>query len=1024
MKKPATRLAILHLSDIHFSDKSNAVSDKYLEVGNALRSVDSEVCAVHVIVTGDIANKGQPEEYDQASKFFKSLEEHLITRNKFTSVTWSFAPGNHDCDFSTGSAVRDQLLALQSKNGTPSSDDEVLELLAKPQLNYVNFIAKFCSERDIASTICDIETAEICCISVSLISINTAISSKKDEIQGELYFPVSKIMRPTEDSDLAISFFHHPYGWLESNNARDFRKVVEGLSDIILTGHEHESASYLKTNLETGANNTFIEGSVFQDHGNPARSGFNVLIVDLEKQQWKFFPFSLQGRIYKPGEINPAWRDFRRNSFRIQNDFTVSDSFTERFLNDPGAGFTNSRKGKLTFSDIFVPGHLDEIARIEEKSQLVMAPVSMAGFGARIEDNNKILIIGEEQCGKTSFAKYLYQSFHDMGLVPLFIRASALKEKDIDDVRLRKILTDAFSDQYQADRIDNFFQLPASKRVLLIDDLHLSPFNKRGLSKFVELTTSICEKIVIFSHALSFIDEVETASSDNYLANFSQFEIKEFGNQLREDLIERWYFVGQEYTLDEAELDRMVVKTKTTLDQVLGKNLLPSYPIFILIILQQLEATSNINTSSGAHGYLYELLITSALNGSNARIDFDTSYTFLGMLAEAMFARRQRFISSHELVEVFNDFCKFSKQTIRLERVERPLLEARILIEHDGKYWFRYKYCYYYFAARYLSDRLRKTEGQERLKLLGSEIYREEYANILMFLAYLSNKDQSIIDMMLKNAREIYAGVPACDFDAHVAFVNRMHAKLPKAILFDQKSNQARAVINQRLDHLERADDSLQNDGDDINDALQLNVALKTIQVLGQMLKNFPSSLDGAVKMEIAEVCYQLGLRTMTRFIHFAEENQSGITALFEEWLGKMASKETEMSLKPKAEQFVAFLVEAFSTVVVRRVSSAVGVSTLAPMYEEIRRKYPGLAVNIIDFSLKLDHFEKFPAAELELILREAKTNIFPVIMLRRLTIEHFQKFPVERRIKQAACQKLQIELKHMQLLENKHKKM
>lgn len=989
-----------------------------------MRSIDSAVRAVHVIVTGDIADKGQPDEYKQASKFFGLLAKHLKEENLFVAVTWSFTPGNHDCDFSKSSGVRDNLLTLQSSNGIPSLDDEVIETLLKPQQNFVNFMTGFCNDRDISSIVCDVETTAICGISAAFIGLNTSISSKKHEVQGELYFPVSKITRPKVDVDLAISFFHHPYGWMESNNARDFRKAVESISDITLTGHEHESTAYIRTNLDTGENNAYLEGAVFQSHDELNSSGFNALIVDLEKKQWKVFQFSFEGKIYRPKESNPSWKDFRRNVARLQNHFEISSSFKDRFLDDPGAGFTNSRKGKLTFSDIFVPGHLDEITRVEEKTELVMPPVSMAGFAKRIDEHAKVLIIGEEQSGKTSFSKYLYQSFHDMDLIPIFIRASGLKDKDVEDVRLKKILTDAFLDQYSTDRVDDFLQLPPSKRVLLIDDLHLSPFNKRGLSKFIEATTAYCGKIVIFSHALSFIDEVETASTDNYLANFTQFEVKEFGNQLREDLIERWYLVGREYTLDEDELEKMVVRTKITLDQVLGRNLLPSYPIFVLIILQQLEASSNINTSSGAHGYLYELLITSALNGANTKIDFDTSYTFLGMLAESMFIRRERFVSNDQLVAVFNDFCNFSKQTIRLDRIERPLLEAHILIEHDGRYWFRYKYCYYYFAARYLSDRLRKPSGQERLELLGSEIYREEYANILMFLAYLSNKDQSIIDVMLKNARDIYTGVPPCDFNEHVAFVNRMHAKLPQAVLLDQKSNHARAEMNRRLDQFEHSDESLKKDDNDINDALQLNVALKTIQVLGQLLKNFPSSLDGAVKLEIAEECYQLGLRTMTRFIQFAEENQLGIIALFEEWIGKLTSKETEISLKPKAEQFVAFLVEAFSTVVVRRVSSAVGVATLAPMYEEIRKKYPGLAVNVIDFSLKLDHFEKFPSSELDSILKDAKTNIFPMIMLRRLTIEHFQRFPVDRGTKQAVCQKLHIELKHMQLLENKHKKM
>lgn len=1016
------RLAILHISDIHFTPGINFVTDKFVAVGNALRSIDSKVRSVHVIVTGDIANKGQKTEYDAASEFFLALHDHLKNTNFFHSVTWSFVPGNHDCDFSQPSSLRDSLLTSQIQSGFPTVDDEIIGAFLKPQLNFTEFVERF-QKVTARPSISDHQLIKIDDISLSLNGFNTATCSKKNEIQGELFFPTSKFSTPDVDADIVISFFHHPYGWMEANNAREFRKLVEGISDVVLSGHEHESSAYSRRNLETNAENTYLEGAVFQSHDIVNQSGFNAMIFDLTSTTFRVFNFSYRSKIYCPLDADPPPRNFRRNAVRIQNRFEINSSFKERFLADPGAGFTNSRKGRLTFSDLFVPGHLDEITRMEDKADLILPAVQMLGFASRVPAEKRILIIGEEQSGKTSFAKYLYQSYHDLGLVPVFVRASSLKDRDIEESRFRRILTDAFSDQYSPTRLDEYLQLQATERILLIDDLHLSPFNKKGLSKFIETAGKICDRIVIFSHALSFFDEVESAKSENYMADFSQFEVKEFGNQLREELIERWHSVGQEYTLDENELEKIVVRTKNTLDQVLGKNLLPSYPIFILIILQQLEASNNINTSSGAHGYLYELLITSSLNGADAKIDFDTSYTFLSMLADAMFTRRQRFLSNDELVEIFNKFCVFSKQTIRLDRIEHPLLEAKILIEHEGKYWFRYKYCYYYFAARFLSDRLRTPLGQERLALLGNEIYREEYANILMFLAYLSNKDQTIIDIMLKNAREIYVGVPPCDFNEHVAFVNRMHSKLPKAILMDQNSNDSRAAINKRLDHIEMAEENSQKDHNDIDDALRLNVALKTIQVLGQVLKNFPSSLDGSIKLQIAEECYQLGLRSMTRFVQFAEENQEGITGLFEDWLGKLATKETEISLKPKAEQFIAFLVEAFSTVVVRRVSSAVGVSSLAPLYEEIKKKYPGLAVSMIDYSLKLDHFEKFPTAELESILDEAKANIFPVIMLRRLTIEHFQRFPVDRRVKQSVCGKLQIELKHMRLLENKHNK-
>lgn len=1016
------KLIVLHLSDIHFDADYNKISDKYKKIADAVRMTDGEAEHLEIVVSGDIANRGALKEYTQAQEFFKSLQDYLYSEKRFKFVSWNFTPGNHDCDFSNIGGLRASILESHTKKFATSFDDEIVETLLKVQKKYRDFVSSFTGrnlhpENDVY-TYKDLKLENK---TVRFVSLNTALCSSNPEAQGDLRVPTNRIALPDDTPNAVITFFHHPYGWLESNNAREFKKLVESISDIVLTGHEHESGLYSREDFMSGAHTLYVEGSVLQSGKGRNESGFNVIVLNLKEALTKSFFFRLNEQLYTATDPNPEWQEFRRNKIRLESQFEIDQSYIERFLSDPGAGFTNARKGKLRFDDIFVPGHLEEITKLDERRDLVTSPISMGNFSKYTEKSEKLLIIGEEQSGKTSFAKFLYNEYHNLGFVPVFIRASTLKEKDLADERLTQIVIETFSDQYSPSLQQEFLQLPREKKILLVDDAHLSPFNQKGMSKFIEQVSPRFGKVILFSHALSLIDEV-SAADENYLADFSQFEVKEFNNQLRELLIERWFLVGKEFTFDETELERTVVRTKVAVDQILGKNLLPSFPIFILIILQQMEAHSTVSTSNGAHGYLYESLITTALARTNAKLDLDTCYTFLSMLAESMFVQKTRFVSEEDFVNEFNNFCTSSKQTIRLERMEKPLVDANILIEHDGKYWFRYKYCYYYFAARYLSDRLRSKFGQDRLHVLAGEVYREEYANILMFLAYLSNKDPSIIDVMLTNARKVYEGVPTCDFKDHVAFVTKMHSELPKLVLLDRKSNEARAENNKRIDEIEHKSQALE-DTDDFNDTLQMNLALKTIQVLGQLLKNFPSSLDGEIKFQIADECYQLGLRTMTRFVTFADENKEGIIALFDDWLGKLATKETELSLKPKAEQFVAFLVEAFSTAVIRRISSSVGVPTLAPLYEEIRKKHNGLPVDIIDFSIKLDHFERFPMTELDFIIKEAKGNIFPVIMLRRLAIDHFERFPAQRSTKQSACQKLQIELKHMQLLENRRNK-
>ena len=92
--------------------------------------------------------------------------------------------------------------------------------------------------------------------------INTAWVSTIHEQQGKLFIPIDHL-RHIQDwaptAEIALTMFHHPYNWIEANNAGAFRTILESNSDIILTGHEHEANQYLK-DYGGGYKNEYIEG--------------------------------------------------------------------------------------------------------------------------------------------------------------------------------------------------------------------------------------------------------------------------------------------------------------------------------------------------------------------------------------------------------------------------------------------------------------------------------------------------------------------------------------------------------------------------------------------------------------------------------------------------------------------------------------------------------------------------------------------------------------------------------------------
>jgi len=92
---------------------------------------------------------------------------------------------------------------------------------------------------------------------------NTAWASRLKEIPGQLYYPVDCLRNQEGTPALAITLFHHPYNWLTPTNGRAFRERVQEVSDLILTGHEHETALRTQRGID-GEVNMYLEGGALQ----------------------------------------------------------------------------------------------------------------------------------------------------------------------------------------------------------------------------------------------------------------------------------------------------------------------------------------------------------------------------------------------------------------------------------------------------------------------------------------------------------------------------------------------------------------------------------------------------------------------------------------------------------------------------------------------------------------------------------------------------------------------------------------
>jgi hypothetical protein len=788
---------------------------------------------------------------------------------------------------------------------------------------------------------------------------------------------------------------------------------------LVFTGHEHDADAYTRTNAFYESSADYYEGACLQSSNDAIESALNVVAIDTLKALRRFHAIKWNGSLYGATSEGSLERPFLRNEGRTRRDFAIRDEYYSE-LTSPGASFTHPRKSPLTILDLFVHPHLRELLLAPGTPGTTPNLLDAEKFWAEVKSNQRIVILGEEVAGKTTLARYLYLRLHETGEVPILIDAPVFTHTDPD--RVRRIVRSDFDSQYSAQAFERYRQLDRTKRTLILDKLNEIELNSQSVSKLMTVLENFFGRIIVISNSILLFREMAFEGGDDVpLREYPKFQLLEFGNELREALIEKWLTIGREETIQREQIERETIHAKALVDSVLGRNLIPSCPLFVLILMQQIETFTNMTTANASEGYLYEVLITRSLQRSSGSVAIDTAYTYLATVANAMFDLDRQYLTNEELAQLHETYCAAYDLDLTFMAIEKALIQADILKRVESRYWFRYAYCYFYFFARHLRDRLNTPEGVQRVNQLIDEIYRDDNANILAFLTYLA-KDSLVIDAIRAKANGIYVDRVPASLEDDSAFFGKLLAEIPKRVYSDRPSKESRRELNRALDDASRSGKSNESASKGVDDALRLNVAFKTLQILGQVIRNFPGSLLAEQKKDIAEECYLLGLRSMSMILKLMEENAEGLIATITEHIYGKADKPKELT-KKRAEdgvrRFIAWLIDLFAVSVVKRISGSVGSETLRKTFEAVRVKGNTTAFDLIDISIKLDHFARFPEEEIEQFVKTSGDRVLAMQVLRDLVVMHFYRYPREFRVKQRCCNKVGLEYQSIARLEH-----
>ncbi|NFO58523.1 metallophosphoesterase [Clostridium botulinum] len=1005
------KIGIIHLSDIHLKTDTDKITKKMNFLVDALKNKCIELEYILIIITGDIAFSGKNEEYEIAYCIISDLKNELEKYIK-KDIDILFAPGNHDCNFEENNSVRDTV--IKSILREEIIDDDKIKVCCSIQNNYFKFIKNFENknlEVIFQDKLISINKYSIREKYIYFIMLNTAWLSGINEEYGRIYFPVDIYKDKLEQCNdgITITFFHHPTKWCHPDAANYLDDKIECISDFILQGHEHVNSEYTKITNDNKV--VYIKGAALQESSDQDESSFNTVVINYSTGMYMQNIYNFNNEKYEKSGKND-WINYSEIVRKKKKKFSMNED-NIKFITDIGSNLNHPRKDKLLLNDIFIYPTLEEVnietGRSDDYTEVLINSSKLVDF------NNEypMIIYGDENSGKTCLAKKIYLDYLDIDCCPIYISSSYIKNKYIDNVN--KLVKNLFIEQYSDDD-ERFNQLDNKRKIIIIDDFDKADIPIKMKKKFLENVISKYKNTILFCNNIFELQDLVSDSNEYMVSsNVKQFRLKKFGHRLRNHLIHKWNIIGCE------ELDgdnEIIVKDEESLRRMnimIGKNYIPAVPFYLLTILQAFEVGNEHNFNDSSYGYYYEYLILQTLNKiSDKQGDKDAFISFMICLAKKFYYERKKKISSTELEEFHTWFCekyrvsKTFRSFISFDKFISNMCKANILSFRYDMYQFSYKYIYYYSIGKYFGDNIQKVEVQNEICEIIKKLYVEEYANIVMFIVH-HTKNEFILNTLLNCATNIFSDKEFVKLEDDISFINDLQQELPQMIIenIDVYKNREKQLI--KLDEendedkyiaADKEDDISDKSDNEIDKINELNFSFKTMEILGQILKNYWGSLSGDIREKIGCQLYLVGLRSLRETYEILNEAKDKLLLILKKEIDTKKSKNNDW-VEKRARNLLFLFTSFFTKSCIDKISSCIGDDKLSETFNDIERELNVNSVKIINLSIKLEYFGgKFPYSYVEELIKKNENNILATFLIKHMVRNYLYMYKTTYRDK------------------------
>jgi predicted phosphodiesterase len=237
----------IHFSDIHFGQEKNGALVIHDDVRNEVIA-DCRRCRTArgapdgILVTGDIAYSGKPEQYRDAGDWLDRVAEAVGC----PQIAVHTVPGNHDVNVDAIDKLT-EMVHTQIRDSTSNESDGQIEQLCETTGSSV-LLTKLSEYREFASIYgCDIQspskpfwTKELPvddARKLKFAGLTSVLVSDLRDGRGNLVLGPSQYVLPREDNIEFVVMIHHPLDWFK--NRANVEQYLRTRARVIFLGHEH-----------------------------------------------------------------------------------------------------------------------------------------------------------------------------------------------------------------------------------------------------------------------------------------------------------------------------------------------------------------------------------------------------------------------------------------------------------------------------------------------------------------------------------------------------------------------------------------------------------------------------------------------------------------------------------------------------------------------------------------------------------------------------------------------------------------